>query len=409
MQQHNLYAILEQIILSGVGLLVNFALVYASTKADYGAFALLNSYLILAVSIQTAVLSTPMMVEISRVKTSAHEELIASAFWIFLPIVIIVVAISIITVAWISISNDNTDSLALSSAFGISMIGTWFREFTRTTYVLQERLHRSLWTSCAYAAVVIAGISVAYILTGTLTSTHVFISTGIGAVLASVDIFHFLLNRPQLSHTLSLAKDLGQHARWALPGVFTIWAQNNAYLSIVSSRYTLGMAADLAAARILVMPYMTAFSGFLRPLTNQFSRQIGDGYLYRVSQKATKLAIIQVVLCFGMALIFLILNQLNLEKYLGSYTTILSYASAWSIFSGITAARGIWSVIGQASKGFQYIFLANTVSAFIVLLLLSIPVISSSIYVIFVLALGELSLLFLLWRHFKYSPTIIRG
>jgi O-antigen/teichoic acid export membrane protein len=407
LQHKNISAIFEQFVLSGVGLLVNFALVYTATKAEFGAFALLNSYLILAVSIQTALLSTPMMVEISRASISAHEKLIASAFWILLPVVIIAATISITAVAWISNPNDSSDYLALSAAFGVAMIGTWLREFTRTTYILQERLNRSFWTSCAYAVVVVAGMAAAYRLTGTLTPTHVFMCTGIGATLSSVDVLHFLCRRPRLSHTLSLAKDLSHHARWALPGVFTIWAQNNAYLSIMSTRFTLGMAADLAASRLFVMPYLTAFSGFTRPLTSQFSKQIGEGDQVKATQKALKLAIIQLVFCFGMALIFLTLNQLNLGKYLGSYKTTLGLASAWSIFAGVTAARGIWSVIGQVSNEFRYIFFANIASVFIVLLLLYIPIINSSLYVIFILSLGELSLLFLLWRRFQYLPVNI--
>jgi O-antigen/teichoic acid export membrane protein len=404
LQHKNISAIFEQFVLSGVGLLVNFALVYTATKAEYGAFALLNSYLILAVSIQTALLSTPMMVEISRASISTHEKLIASAFWIFLPVVIIVATISVTAVAWISNPNDSNDYMLLSAAFGVAMTGTWLREFTRTTYVLQERLNRSLWTSCAYAAVVTAGLATAYILTGKLTSTHVFMSIGIGAVLASVDALYFLCQRPRIAHTLSLARDLGRHARWALPGVFASWVQNNAYLSIVSSRFTLGMAADLAASRLFVMPYLTAFAGFLRPLTSQFSRQIGSGYQLTASQTAGKFAIVQVIICCGMAIFFLIANFLDLGNYLGKYKDAIGLAVVWSLFAGVTAVRGIWTVLWQASKKFRYIFFANIVSVGVVLALLFVPTKYDSSYVIFSLAIGELTLLLVLLRDFRNSP-----
>jgi O-antigen/teichoic acid export membrane protein len=402
----SLPAVIEQLLLSGLNLMINLALLATSTKAEYAAFVVWSSYLLLAVSIQTAVLSTPMMVEISHHDGKSRDDKLAAALWLLVPMATCVAGIAMAIAAWITADMGTSDLRILCISFGLAMAGTWLREFARTTYVVQDRMPRSLFVSSTYATLVIAGLATAYLLTGVLTAATVFGCLAVSALLVSVDLVRYVRIRTSVAAVRSLFFQLGQHARWATPGVLVIWLQNNAYLSIVASWGGANLTADLAAARLFVMPYLTAFAGYARPLLGRFTRQIAAGQQQLASQAAIRLSIIQLLLGGLLAATLWLADWLQLGNYLGNYAAVLSIAVFWALFAGMTAARAIWSSLGQAAKRFKLIFYACLVSATLVVTMLFAPFEYSAFYPVLALTMGEAILLVYFWAAFRHGSSL---
>ena len=405
----SLPAVFEQLLLSGLNLMINLALLATSTKAEYAFFVVWSSYLLLAVSVQTAVLSTPMMVEISHHDGKARDDKLAAALWLLVPMATCVAGIAIAIAVWITADMGVADLRILCVSFGLAMAGTWLREFARTTYVVQDRLPRSLLVSSIYAALVVAGLATAYLLTGVLTAAIVFACLAASALLVSFDLVRYVRIRSSVAAVRSLFHQLGQHARWATPGVLVIWLQNNAYLSIVASWGGANLTADLAAARLFVMPYLTAFAGYARPLLGKFARQIAAGQQQLASQSAMRLSIIQLLIGSVLAAVLWLAERWQLGRYLGNYAAVVSIAVFWALFAGMTAARAVWSSLGQAARRFKLIFYACLVSATLVVALLIAPLAYSAFYPVLVLTIGEAILLVYFWSAFRRGSSLDRA
>lgn len=402
----SLPAVIEQLLLSGLNLMINLALLTTSTKAEYASFVVWSSYLLLAVSVQTAVLSTPMMVEISHHEGESRDDKLAAALWLLVPMATCVAGIATAIAAWVTSNLGTADLRLLCISFGLAMAGTWLREFARTTYVVQDRLLRSLFVSSIYAALVITGLAIAYMYTGVLTAATVFSCLAASALIVSADLLYYVRIRSSFAAVLALFRQLGQHARWATPGVLVIWLQNNAYLSIVASLGGANLTADLAAARLFVMPYLTAFAGYARPLLGRFTRQIAAGQQQLATKSALRLSMLQLLLGGLLAGCLWLADQWKLGSYLGDYAAVLSIAVFWALFAGMTAARAIWTSLGQAAKRFKLIFYACLGSATLVVALLIAPSGYTAFYPVVALTIGEALLLVYLWSAFRRGSLL---
>ena len=81
-------SIIEQLTLSGISLLLSALFIFFAEKEVFGYFSVLNSYLFLVISIQTAVITTPLVVEYNS-SNSAGTPLLrsASAFCVMLALI----------------------------------------------------------------------------------------------------------------------------------------------------------------------------------------------------------------------------------------------------------------------------------------------------------------------------------
>ena len=392
--------IAEQLMLSALSLFINIVLIATTTKEHYGVFSVLNSYLILATSIQTAIFSVPMMVELSREDGKARDHSIVVTSWALLPVSAAFALLSAICVVAFSTSENGLTPVLLGSAFALAMAGAWSREFVRTIYVLQDRLQRSFLVSLSYAVAVVGGISFFYLRKGEITTTEIFVCLGLASFIASFDVLPAFRQRIQFKDLIQLFGRLGQHSKWALPGVMTSWIQNNAYLSIVTSQGGASVAADLSASRLFVMPYMTAFAGHSRVVVRRLSATL-DTHPDETKNAAIRLAFIQLSIGAALAAVFVVAEKLNIGQYLRSYSGALPLAAMWAIFAGIGCAKAALNLLAQAGRAFRTLFLMNVISALVVLGALFLPHAAGLAYIaICALILGEtVSLVFLWWKY----------
>lgn len=393
--------IAEQLMLSALSLLINIILIAASSKEDYGTFSVLNSYLILAVSIQTAIFSIPITVELTRENQIRRARSLIVSTWALIPVSVASALFGALLILIFNTSESTESNLILCSAFAFAIFGTWIREFSRTLYVLQNRLERSFVVSLVYSVTTTAGILYIYGKRNTLTTNEVFYCLGIASLLTSFDLASAFRKKIQLNELKNLFKLLGQHSKWAFPGVVTSWLQNSAYLTIVASLGGATVAAELSASRLFVMPYMTGFAGYCRTVVRKFSEEL-DNNPKKTIANALRIATIQVLIGLMLFGFFCLAETLKAGQYLGKYSSALPLAALWAIFAGVSSAKSVFSILAQAGRSFRALFIINVCAAVTVIAALYSPPIMALEYLsVCALILGETVSVALLWWGFK--------
>ncbi|MEA1989586.1 MAG: hypothetical protein U9N57_10340 [Pseudomonadota bacterium] len=394
------YSVLEQILLSGATFLINLYLLYSLPKADYGVFAIFYSYLILALGVQIAVISTPMVVEFSSLENKT-KVLIASLRLIIKLIIFISLIIYLVSYLIYGV-----DGVLLGLSFSFAVAATLLREFARTKYIIENDLFKSLFISSVFTVLLFSLFVITYFLEIKVTLIYAFLFIGLASFLVSFDLIKLYRGKNSKKIQKIVLRRLFPHSQWALPGVFTIWIQNNAFLTIVSFRGGVELTAEIAAARLFIMPYISAFSGYLRPKVAEFSINKSKACLL---YPAVKIAMQQFALGGFIATIFYFANKSDLlnnnyfNGFFADYSNVMGLAVFWALFAGISMGRGVLTSLVQASKLFKLLFLINLVSVAVVLFgLLFSPVSTLAHMSIVFLMVGEALIFVLVILYYIY-------
>lgn len=398
--------IIEQLIFSGLNLIINIAFIAVSSKEEFGVFSILNSYLLLAISLQTATFSVPVTVEISRLDKSTKNRSLIACSWAILPVALILAIISaLILYAYFELSNNN-QSIEISVSFAAAIFATWIREFSRTLHVLHGNMLRSFLLALIYATIILTFVSISLFTSKSLSISEVFWFISIASLLSSPDFLLNMKTRVGIGEVNKVKVLLTPHTKWAFPGVLTSWIQNNAYLSIVGGLAGVNATADIAAARLFIMPYMTGFSGFGRLLIKRFSEDLGVKST-NIVKKVDMLAISQLLAGSCLAVFFYVLNAFSFGELLQSYGRSLDLAVWWGIFAGFACAKSVYVMFAQSNRQFKALFVTNLVAAFLVLIFLFLPVnIETTKLAIFALIAGEAATLVFVWYIMKKNRAL---
>ncbi|WP_270807687.1 lipopolysaccharide biosynthesis protein [Aeromonas sp. QDB25] len=385
---------LEQLMISGLSFFINGILILLSDKANYGQFSLLYSYVLLIIGVHAAIIATPMLVEASRESDENKQAFVANISRLLLASILFVFILLICF--WSAFNNA-----MLIEAFVFTLLTSVLREYSRSIYLLHEQFERSISITFLYCASIVSGCMFCYWLLKSLTAVNAFFIIGAANVMFSLP---HIITSSRAKSSVSIWNSAGRlwvHTRWALPGVVVIWLQNNAFLSIVSLRLGTVVAADLSSARLLIMPYMSFFSGYTRPLISQLSQLIESSKISVAFNKAKKLTAWQAAICGVMAIVFLACYAVQRQYGLfEKYEHLFLYGAGWAVFAGCNSARAPFAIFIQAYRNFKLLFLLSIVTAIISVSGVWFATYASlPIGVTFMLALSEIVLLVcLFWK-----------
>lgn len=393
---------IEQAALSGLSLLINLVLVFGASKEIYGEFVVLNSYLLLFIGVQNALFSVPMSVEFSAEIEDIRRSAMKSAAIALLPLLALSACVSSFALYVIG----QKENYLVPIAFAIAMIGSALREFSRTGRLVDQQLIKSLCNSLVYSILCVFLVGFGYLYRGSFVLSDIFFALGAAGVIVSFSHLTQLASAEVHLPVVEIIKRLIRHTKWALPGVFIIWLQNNAYLTVVAQRFGASAAGELAAARLFVMPYLTIFAGYMRPFSANLSVTLAMG------NKLPKILIInllkkQFLIGFFLgALLLTIGATLQAFQAHSNLAPTLFTAALWAIFAGISSARGVLTSVAHGKKEFRLLFLLSVAStAFVTILLLVAAITPLPVLAIVALTLGELLLLIMLYKKYRSKLT----
>ena len=385
---------IEQLMISGLSFFINGILVVFSDKASYGQFSLLYSYVLLIIGVHAAIIATPMLVEASRETNENKAAFVAAISRLLLMgmaflLVTLMCTISFFNNPW------------LIESFVFALLTSVVREYSRSIYLLHEQFEHSVCITFFYCLFIAIGCVLWHLLSSSLTAASAFLIIGLANTFFALPHVIKSCKTETVMSIKESASRLWAHSRWALPGVVVIWLQNNAFLSIVTIRLGAVAAADLSSSKLLIMPYMSFFSGYTRPLITQFSQLIENSNVATAFNRVKKLAVWQFIVCGVMALFFLACYGVQSSYgWFEKYEHLFLYGAGWAFFAGCTSARAPFTIFMQAFRKFKTLFVFSIFTAIIsVSGVWFAASLSTPIGVTFALALSEVVLLgSLLWN-----------
>ena len=271
---------MDQVVLSGANLLIAFVLIRFTSDNDYALYVLVQSTMLLLVSMQAAFLLQPLAVltprlppeERFRTITAVKETQRRVLKW---------VALSALGLPLLGYVTGLLSALmALIVATGtLAVWAALRREYLRTVLLMYSRPLDLLGADAIYAGVTLLGLTLAV-----LGLKHAVVGTTLAIAAAgwfgAAAAHRSLAANPgwQKGGTVTNWLDMRKMGFWALVGATIYWFLGQSYSYVLASRLNLQAVADVNATRLLLMPAIVMTVGvtsLLGPTTATWYSQIG--------------------------------------------------------------------------------------------------------------------------------------
>ena len=321
--------------LSATNFAIGLAFIQFSSKLDYGVYVQIFGLLMLSLSLQTAIVHGPMMAMAPKRRARGLRAVSAMLFRLqsCVSVLVALVAFFGVEIAVIGFSIPALEH-SVAVTFALAILAQWVREFAREYYFLRLNPHAAFLVDVCYTiplcALLAAGVWLErFDTTWVLGSMAVANATGgiIGLWRCGLQP---LANH---GHWRGPVWQSWELSRWSLPGVVISWLANFSFVFIVAGVLGAVAAADVSAARLLLMPAGLCNTAWLAVILPRVSRWTGDGEL----DKMNRIALASIG---GMWLIIisyfavLMLGYDLLERYvLGeAYAGLQPLAFAWAAY-----------------------------------------------------------------------------
>jgi O-antigen/teichoic acid export membrane protein len=341
--------VIDEALLSGFSLVQALVLVQGASKDEYGLFALVIALLLLLRGVQNALVLTLLSTLGARrsgasraafVRTLSHLQ--AGLGWLLAIVLALGVALY-------------TGAPALAAGSGIALAGGWMREYRRGFALLEGRNAAALGGDALFVALAGAGL-VAIAVAGPITADRVLAVTGVAAGVAAWIGFPRLPAAALEGYRPVVAESLRQ-GRWTLPGMAVTWAQNSGYLYLVGLALDAATVADIAAARLFIVPLLLVGVAWGRVFLPRAGALLGEGRDQVVLAGCIKSGALIVGLALAYVLALLAAFALGLGALLpAAYAGALPLVILWCLFAAVNLLRSIASTALVARLHFRALF-----------------------------------------------------
>lgn len=259
-----LAAVADQAWLSLLNFAISLAFIWGASKSEYGYYLLLVAPLMLAQSIQNAIVNSPLATFLPAADDLAKPALKRTAASLHAYLALVGAVLGGLGLLAYAYWTDLKIEVVLLAGFSLAIVGTIAREAQRSFAYVQGQGVRALAGDLAYGIALLAGISWA-MLGDQLTAGIVLLLTGLAGMLPLLTkllVFQGLQIHPEPM------RQFWSCGRWALPSVLVTWINLSAYPYFAERALGLAAVADIGASRLFLMPVglaMTAWSNWYRP------------------------------------------------------------------------------------------------------------------------------------------------
>ena len=352
-------ASVDQATLSALSFIIQIILIRHVSKVEYGYYSIAFTISLFILTIQNAVVNTPLAVLLVTKKNSERKNYAASLcygqFLVIIPAVCFGLAVAVMLA---HLGFDSTQ-VAIGAAVCFAAIGNLYREFFRAYFFAEQNSFKVLKIDTIYAILFLGAVALIYLLFH-VSVAAIFIMIGICGLLASL-VFSWQQNwKYNLESIKQSYAENWKYGKWALVGVIVTHIQSNGYLYMLGALLGSVAVADVSAARLLMMPLILVDAGYMKIAVPHGSRLREQNQLDRFLKEQVLVSMIY-VLIVGIYLGVLISLSGLLSKlvFTQKYTDSFDYLPYWAVlftigFIGKNAGYGL-----QVMKKFDLIAKAN--------------------------------------------------
>ena len=358
-------AIADQVLLSAASFMGGVLMLRRVSDADYGLYVLVTSALLLIAGMQDALISSPMLVIAAKRKAPERlgmsVDLLRRQYIFWLPLVPTAL-LGLIMVYWWGHSYAATAGMI---AIGVALL-IMAREHLRQMLLLYNKPGLLLTADAVYAVVFLGGI---YTATRSHLPVHVAV-LGVGtaallSTLTSINLFRQAVGWKGSIYQGAL-REVWRLGKWGLAGCILTWLHSQGFFYLLAALKGANMVAEVAAARLLLMPMNLLVAGvgqLLLPMASGWQERYDT---HEVVRRMTRIGVLifGAALCyFSFAWVFRMWIVTNVFHHpVGSLDPLLLM---WGAAFLVVTLRSFTMVVLQAQERFSsLVFLALVSSSF---------------------------------------------
>jgi len=364
---------IDQACLSALSFGIAFALIHFATKEQYGLYAQLTNLQSFFSPINAGVFISAYLAIASKLvgdeRTEFRAAMARAEFVVSVASAVFVIGLC----SFCSPLFGYRLTFGTCMAFGLALLGLWWREFGRIVQFTDFRFASALRMDIVYCLVTSIVMVLMAVICG-LTVTVTLWSMGLGALAASIFPL-FGQNRsarpdlPSIGKHLTVSWDIG---KWDVLGSIVTWGYQQSYIYFAAGMGGLSAAAEIAAARLLVTPLALLWASFANVLRPKASHLFAVGTSKEICSLAKHSSVF--VLSTSIAYLILLLALLPaMEKTVfgGKFHHLTLLVTWWTIYIALTGQSTIASSILRSALEFRQVFNRQLVSCIAAVGLLS--------------------------------------
>jgi O-antigen/teichoic acid export membrane protein len=280
------FAIFDQVVLSLTNFLVGFVLIRYASDHDYALYVLVQSALMLIVSVHNSYLLGPVAILTPKLPADERWQTIGSVKRVQRRL-LRAAAVPLVLLPLLGYLSGILDG-QLASVVVAGIFAVWAalrREYLRSVLLMYFRPHTLLGADAVYAATLLAGVAAA-ILIGRGIVVGATFALVIACWAGAATAHRSLANDPgwQEGRAVSIWSEIRELGFWSTLGSTIWWVLGQSYSFALATRLDLTAVADVNATRLLLMPAIVLAIGvasLLGPTAASWYAQIGIHRLVR--------------------------------------------------------------------------------------------------------------------------------
>ena len=421
---NSIIASFDQGLLSILHFFITFILIKTVSKADYGYFSIAWAVSFFLVSLQNAVVTTPLSV-LYISKTQNDRWNYAKALWqgqylLLTPIILF----GLLIVFFFYLHGYNQTKVSIAGAVCITSIGIFSREFLRSYYFVIENAGKVLTLDLVYIACNLFLVFSLYFFFHP-TVPVILIVIGFSSVIATLVsdlklsrttsfisgiIDRFKSGQPEADFELirTSYKENWIFGKWSLLGVIISHLQNHCYLYLLGAMIGSSAVAEVSASRLLLAPFVLFEAGWGK-VTIPYGAKMRENN--KINHYINSLAIS--IILFGMIIVGYVTGILVLSNHLGflaffkKYSGTMDYVILWGVVYFLRWLKMSASYGLQVIKKFKPLAALNVFTMLITLVSAIVLIETHGITgALYALGIGEAIFAILLWSLLLHSVFV---
>jgi O-antigen/teichoic acid export membrane protein len=398
----------DQALLSALNFGLAVLLIHFASKPEYGLYSQLMNLQAFFSPFHAGIFASAYLALASKLEGEKHvmfrtamarAEVIMSVASTLIVILICVIGARLF---WATV----TPSLCL--AFGIALLGLWWREFARqmkfSTFSYDQVLNLDL------AYILVTTIAVAGVLaTSSLTTTSAFWCVAVGGIVAAAPPLAaaargVALEKSAIRDALSVSWKV---ARWDVLGSIVTWTYAQSYVYFAALHGGLDAAAEISAGRLLATPLSLMWASYGNVLRPNASRLTSG-----LHSELRKLALRSALFVVGSSLlyaltIFALIPTLNRSLFGGKFEQLVPLTLWWIVYVMLTGISTVASSVLRSALEFRQVFQRQVVSGVAAVALLTMGLKSPAIEsLVIALILVEAISAGLFWHRLNVAVSL---
>ena len=354
-------AALDQALLSGTNFFVSFLLIKTIPQEQYGYYSIAFAASLFLISIQDAVVTTPLAVLLAAKKNEEKLHYPASLYWGQFLAIVPAMIIGLLITAALRMSGMDPLKVWTIGAVCVGATGILAREFLRAYYFALESPVVVLVLDLCYVLIFVALIGGSFALLSHTSVPSLFVFMGIAGLMTA------LFGRRKWPFSLPTIRsnyaENWKFGKWSLAGIFVTHLQSYCTLYLTGTLLGSAAAGNVAASRFPLSPLALLQVGWGKVAIPRGSRLREEGRLRQfIKEQAFFAVVIAIFIAAYVALLLASKDFLSRVLFNKGYEAALDFIVLWGAITAVNFAVSTASTGLQVMKEFSAITKINSVT-----------------------------------------------